>query len=165
MNLTTAIMLVNKGVRPVRVLYDPDNPGKSYNPHQLFKTLDPELKKDDYVIVPTGTRHGFTVAKVVEVGFRVDLSGGIDQFGWVVGKVDTTAYEHILSQEKIVTDRMGEAEENRMRAELSKAMGLEDIKFDDLDVVKGTQLPAPSTIRGAGVPAETPSAEGMTKLD
>lgn len=154
MNLSTSIFLVNKSVRAVRVDYDPDN-YKNTNPNKLFKTLDPDLKKDDYVVVPTHTRHGFTVAKVTEVGFRVDFHSA-EQFAWVAGKVDKDAYDTMLAQEKIVVDRIGAAEENRIRAELAKSMGLGDIDFTDIDVVKGSVAPAIASPRGAAVAADTP---------
>lgn len=153
MNLSTAIMLVNKGVRAVRVEYDPDT-FKNNNPNVKFKTLDPDLKVDDYVIVPTATRHGFTVGKVKELGFRVDFSSA-EQFGWIVGKVDKVGYDNVIAQEKIVVDRIGQAEENRMREELSKSMGLGEIDFTDLDVTRATAAPQLSTPRG-GHYAEAP---------
>lgn len=146
MNLSTAIFLVNKAVRAVRVIYDPEH-FKNNNPNKLFKTLDEKLEKDDYVIVPTNTRHGFTVAKVEEVGFRIDFHSA-EQFSWIAGKLDKAAYESIIAQEKIVVDKIGMAEENRIRAELAKSMGLGDIDFTDLDVVRGAPTPALSTPRG-----------------
>lgn len=146
MNLSTAIFLVNKAVRPVRVVYDPDN-FKNNNPNKLFKTLDESLVKDDFVIVPTNTRHGFTVAKVEEVGFRVDFHS-TEQFAWIAGKLDKAAYDNIIEQEKVVVDRIGNAEENRIRAELAKSMGLAEVDFTDLDVVKGSPSPMLSTPRG-----------------
>ena len=155
MNLSTAIFLVNKSVRAVRVDYDPDN-FKNTNPNKLFKTLDPDLKKDDYVIVPTHTRHGFTVAKVTEVGFRIDFHS-TDQYAWVAGKVDKAAYDLLIEQEKVVVDRIGAAEENRIRAQLAESMGLGDINFTDLDVVKASLAPKIASPRGDAVveaPAE-----------
>lgn len=146
MNLSTAIFLVNDSVRAVRVEYDPDLM-KNNSPNKLFKTLDPDIKKDDLVIVPTFTRHGYTIAKVTEVGFRVDFNSA-EQFSWVGGKFDKLAYDNVLSQEKIVIDRIGEAEENRIRAQLKDSMGLGNINFTDLDVVKGNAAPALASPRG-----------------
>lgn len=152
MNLSTAIMLVNDSVRAVRVEYDPEN-AKNNNPNVLFKTLDPSLKKDDFVVVPTHTRHGFTVGKVMDIDFRVDFSSATT-FGWIAGKVDVEGYKGVLAQEAEVVDRIGKAEENRMRAELRKSMGLGDIEFTDLDVVKSNaQLLAVSSPRGEAAPA------------
>lgn len=147
MNLSTAIFLVNKAVRPVRVSYDPDVP-KHNNPDKLFKTLDESLKVGDMVVVPTNTRHGMTVCKVEEIDFRVNFDSHTE-FAWIIGKVDTPAYDAIKEQEKQVIDRIGEAEENRKRAELATALGLATINLTDLDIVNGSaQLPAPPTPRG-----------------
>lgn len=154
MNLSTAIFLVNDSVRAVRVEYDPEN-FKNNSPNKLFKTLDVDLQKDDLVIVPTSTRHGFTIAKVVEVGFRVDFNSP-DRFAWIGGKFDKPAYEHILKQEAIVIDRIGSAEENRIRQELKNSMGLGEISFTDLDVVRGS-APALASPRGARTAQPAPA--------
>lgn len=156
MNLSSAIFLVNKTVRAVRVSYDPDVP-KHNNPNRLFKTLDPDLKKDDMVVVATDTRHGMTVCKVTELDFRVDFDSAIE-YQWIIGKVDVVAYESIKSQEATVVDRIGTAEENRKRAELAAALGLEAINLTDLDIVNGTvRIPAPATPRGEPAPVEEAS--------
>jgi hypothetical protein len=165
MNLSCAIMLVNDSVRPVRVSYDPDVP-KNNNLYRLFKTLDPDIKKDDYVIVPTNTRHGYTAVKVEEVDFIVNYDGG-EQWDWIVGKVDKDAHDKLKEQEGVVLNRIGKAEENRKKDELRKALGLADVELTDLEIVKGTvALPQPSTPRGAGntadgepMPAEAPAPE------
>lgn len=138
MNLSTAIFLVNKSVRAVRVSYDPDVP-KHNNPNKLFKTFDESLKKDDLVVVKTDTRHGFTVGKVTEVGFRVNFDSHIE-YEWIVGKVGLEQFDHMVAQEKIVIDRIGDAEENRKREELSKALGLATIDLSDIDVVASKEV-------------------------
>jgi len=142
MNLSAAIMLVQDGIRSVRVLYDPDNAPKSYNPTQLFKTLDADLKKDDLVIVPTNTRHGFTIAKVVEIDFPVDFNSS-DQWGWVGGRFDKGAYDAILAIEAKAVQRIGKIEENKMKNELKAAMGLGEVSFSDLDLTKTPALASP----------------------
>lgn len=147
MNLSIAIALVNKSVRPVRVTYDPDLP-KNNSTNRLFKTFDTTLTKDDYIIVPTHTRHGFTVVKVEEVDMIINFDGG-EQWDWVVGKVDKASYDSIIEQEKIVLSRIGKAEENRKRDELAKALGLADVELTDLDVVKTNAQLAVSSPRGA----------------
>jgi hypothetical protein len=133
MNLTSAIMLVNKEVRPVRVSYDPDVP----------KHNDPKVR--------TATRHGFTVCKVTEIDFRVNFDSPQD-YDWIVGRVDTAQFDEMVRQEKIVIDRIGDAEENRKRAELSKSLGLDQISLTDLDIVHGARA----------LPAAAPGAAGQT---
>lgn len=151
MNLTAAIMLVNKAVRPLRVEYDPDYAAKNTH-NRLFKTLDPEIKVGDFIIVPTSTRHGMTVVKVMEMDFAVNFDSPIDYF-WVYGKVDKTTVDMLLEQEAQVVSRINQAEENRKRKELMEAMGLANVDLTDLDIVRGTvAAPALASPRGTGVP-------------
>ena len=159
MNLSTAIFLVNETVRAVRVEYDPDN-AKYNNPDKLFKTLDAGLAKDDLVIVPTSTRHGFTVAKVVEIDFQVDFNSP-EQDRWVGGKFDKTAYDNVLQTEKQITARVGKAEENKMRAELRASMGLGEVSFTDLDIMAAAAPAALVNLSGAPAPAPTPAPDAV----
>jgi hypothetical protein len=147
MNLSTAIFLVNKSVRAVRVSYDAE-PNR-HNPANFFKTFDESLTKGDFVVVPTNTRHGFTVCKVEEIDFVVNFDSHT-QYDWIVGKVDKAAYDSIVEQEKTVLDRIAKAEENRKRKELAEALGLASVDLTDLDVVKSNAdlLPAPVNPRG-----------------
>lgn len=117
-NYTTAIFLVNDNVRCVRVNYD----GSTSKDH-TFKTFDHSLKVDDLVLVPTDTRHGFTVCKIVEINVDIDYDSST-QFKWVVGKVDLDSYEKVLEQEKIVVEAVKEAMVQKKRSDLLEAMNL-----------------------------------------
>lgn len=141
MNLTAAVFLVNESVRALRVEYDPDN---KYNndTSRLYKTFDTTVSKGDLVVVPTNTRHGYTVAKVVDIDFQVDFQT-TEQYRWVVDKVDLTRFKEVLETEKKIVHRVGKAEENKMRAELKASMGLGEIQFTDLDLMGLKPLPAP----------------------
>lgn len=149
MNLSASVMLVNENIRPVRVEYDPDI-ARNNNPNKFFKTLDTTLVKDDLVIVPTNTRHQFTIAKVVEIDFPVDFNSS-DQWGWIGGKFDKATYDEVLETEKKIVARIGKTQENKMRAELREAAGLGNVSFTDLDLMgapaiagpKGSVAPAP----------------------
>ena len=65
-----------------------------------FKTHDQTIAFGDLVVVPTKTRHGMTVVKVVDdypsSAFAMD-----DIKEWVVCKVDTTEYDRIMQIERI----------------------------------------------------------------
>lgn len=77
MNYSTAIFLINKDVRAIAVTYEKIDMnqdttkmkfsapylsgGKLPTGATVFKTMDPKVKVDDYVTVPTDTRHGMTV--------------------------------------------------------------------------------------------------------
>lgn len=143
MNLSTAIFLVpNAGVRAVRVTYDPDNP-KNNASNRLFKTLNPDLKAGDYVVVPTGTRHGYTVVKVDEVGVRVDFNSA-DKWDWIVGKpINVDAHKQILAQEEAVIDKVSKAEEARMRKQIAAELGVNDDTFAGIDLTATPALSPP----------------------
>jgi hypothetical protein len=117
MNYTTAIFLINRDVRAILCNYEPHKPEATV----MFKTLDKTIKKDDYVVVPTHTRHNMTVSKVIEVDVDVDFD---DQTPvcWVVAKVDRTQFEVILSQEGDATKVIKSAEATKKRNELAASL-------------------------------------------
>lgn len=135
MNYTTAIFLINKDVRAILVNYEPDLPTKLC----MFKTLDKTIKKDDYVVVPTHTRHGMTVSKVIEVDVDVDFDNQT-LIGWVVTKVDRSQYEITLSQEGDALAVIKSAEKTKKRNELAAAL-----LADSKDALKALPI---STING-----------------
>lgn len=143
MNNTAAVMLVNKAVRPMRVEYDPDT-YKNNSPMRNFKTIDPSIAKDDLVIVQTNTRHGFTVAKVIEADFPVDFNDP-SPWGWVCQKFDKATFDHVKATEDKIVRRVAEVQENKMRQELMDAAGLGDVSFSDLDLMT-PKLPAPPVV-------------------
>lgn len=160
MNLSASIMLVDKTVRPVRVEYDPDNKYNN-NPMKWFKTINPDIKLDDLVIVQTNTRHGFTVAKVVEIDFAVDFHSN-EPWGWIGGKFDKPAFDAVLKIEDGVKGRVAKAEENKMRKELAESMGLGEVDFSDVQL---RRLGA-ATATIDGVPADTaPASPPPTPLE
>lgn len=160
MNLSAAIMLVNEGVRPVRVEYDPDTQ-RNNNPHKLFKTLDTSIKKDDLVIVQTQTRHGFTIAKVVEIDFPVDFNSA-EQWGWIGGKFDKTTFDEMLKIEDNVKHMVAKATENKMRAELKAAAGLGTVDFSEVQAA----LRPPSVAKAADIlPPPAPQPRPSATLD
>lgn len=117
MNYSTAIFLINTRVRAVSCNYEPDAPDKKV----MFKTLDPTIKKDDFVVVPTKTRHGMTVSKVVDVDVDVDFDSGT-QVGWIVSKIDQSGYEATVSQEADAIRVITSAERTKKRNELAAAL-------------------------------------------
>ncbi len=153
MNLSSAIMLVNEGIRPVKIEYDPDI-FKNNNPNKLFKTLDTALKVGDLVIIPTNTRHKFTIGKVEEIDFPVDFNSP-EQWGWIGGKFDKETYDQMLKIEDSVKHMVAKATENKMRAELKAAAGLGNVDFSEVQAA----LRPPSMAKAADVtPALIPPA-------
>lgn len=150
MNLSASIMLVNKAVRPVRVEYDPDF-FKNNSADAVFMTFDTAIAKDDLIIVPTHTRHKFTIVKVVDIDFAVDFQDTRPVWRWVGGRFDKAQYEAILEQEKKIKDRIAKSQENKMRKELAEAMGLGEVDFSDLDIAAHAGL----------IPAQASPAPGL----
>lgn len=142
MNYSTAIFLINKDVRAIAVTYekidmDKDTTKMKFNAPYLsglklpagatiFKTMDQEIKIDDYVIIPTNTRHGMTVCKVVAVDVDIDFDNNHD-CSWIVGTVDTAPFEKIRQEEEkaIILIKAGEVKKKqaKLRTDMLTALG------------------------------------------
>lgn len=155
MNPTLASFLVEANCRAIRVEYDPDWQSKNnYNLCKLYKTLDPSIKVDDLVVVPTGTRHGFTVVKVMEVDFTINYNGN-DDYKWIVGPVDKAAYDALLEADKNVMVKVGKIQENKMKRELMEAMGLTTV---DTAALSYSGVPTAATTQPLRAADEVPEA-------
>lgn len=123
MNKSTAVFLINDSVRCVETIYEKDGEkGPDWKaPRTLFKSFDHSLKEGDLVIVPTNTRHGFTVVKVTnpDAEFNIDTTV---EMKWIVGKVDTAGHEQTLKQEAEMLKVIESAERRKKRDELKKAV-------------------------------------------
>lgn len=164
MNLSAAVMLVAPDqVRPVRVLYDPDVTVKNYTPTRVFKCVDKTIKKGDLVICQTSTRHGYTVVEVAEVDFPVDFEK-VDQWDWIVGKVDIEAIKSILSMEADIVKGIALMRQEKMRQELLASYGAGGDSIRELQA-KFTQAGQPTIASPRGVehpieePPERPSVD------
>lgn len=120
MNLSTAVFLINDDVRAVLVTYEVDT-DKCKAPRTLFKTFDKSIKVDDYVVVPTDTRHNLTVCKVVEVDVDVDFDSTC-QVKWLVGRVDFADVNQIKEQEDQAIEAIKKAEKLNKKKELQSKM-------------------------------------------
>ncbi len=118
MNYSTAVFLINDDVRAVSCIYDPDNTGEKPT---IFKTLDQDLKKGDFVIVPTDTRCKMTVVKVAEVDLDIDFDDR-REVKWVVGRMDLAHYEDLKRQEADAIDAIKSAERKKKRDEMKNAL-------------------------------------------
>ncbi len=124
MNYSRAIFLISDNARAVMCTYEADDDA----PQTMFKTLDPDIKVDDFVVVPTNTRHKMTVCKVMAVDVEPDLesSANID---WIVGVISRADFEAIKSQEDEAIERIKAAERRRKKAELRETL-LKDAEQD-----------------------------------
>lgn len=120
MNYSTAIFLINPKARAIAAIYEPDTDSRKA-PRTVFKTFDQTIGVNDYILVPTETRHKMTVNKVVEVDVEPDLESHAT-VQWIIGTIDRSAYEDVLAQESRAIDLMKAAEKTFAREELRKKM-------------------------------------------
>lgn len=142
MNYTTAVFLINKNVRAVLCNYEPELPDKKV----MFKTLDQDIQEGDMVIVPTKTRHGMTVSKVVETDVDVDFDSGT-LVNWIICKIDDDAYNSTISQEADAIKVITSAEKTKKRNELAAALladSKDALKALPISVMDGEDKPLPS---------------------
>lgn len=116
MNYSTAVMLFNENIRAISVVYE-DTKEAPNQKTWLFKTLDHSIKKDDILVVQSGTRHGLTTVKVIDTDVEVDFDSSIE-IKWVIQKVDTSTYDKILNEEKVWIDTMKQAELKKKREDI-----------------------------------------------
>jgi hypothetical protein len=153
MNFTTAVFLVNENARAMRCVYEPAPDDLTNNSHEklpraplkeyVFKTLDQTIHKDDLCVVPSGTRHGFTVVKVIEEDVDVDLDAPFEM-KWIVAKVDTVQYQSLLDMEKDAVSKIRKADIRKKRSDLATNLfkdNIEEMKALDLANVGATALP------------------------
>lgn len=117
MNYTTAIFLINTTCRAILATYESDDNAKRV----LFKTLDPTIKVDDFVLVQTDTRHKMTVCKVVEVDVDFDLES-TTPVTWVIGKVDRAHVDNLMQQEADAVKAIKAAELRKKRSDLKESL-------------------------------------------
>ena len=115
MHNSKIVFLINDAVRAIRVSYEKDGP--TY----IFKTLDPAIAVDDLVVIPTNTRHGFTVCKVTEVDIELDLEDSME-VNWIAGTFDLASYKDILEKEAEAVTAVQAAERRRKKAALRETM-------------------------------------------
>lgn len=120
MNLSTAVFLINDDTRAVMVTYEVDAVGRPAT-RTMFKTFDKSIKVDDYVVVPTDTRHNLTVCKVVEVDVDVDFDSSV-QVAWIIGRVDLADANQIKEQENAALDAIKSAQKLKKKKELRAAL-------------------------------------------
>lgn len=116
MNYTTAVMLFNENIRAISVAYE-DTKEVQNQKTWIFKTLDQSIKKDDVLVVTSGTRHGLTTVKVIETDVEVDFDSDV-QLKWIISKVETATYDKILEEEKAWIDTMKQAQLKKKREDI-----------------------------------------------
>lgn len=131
MNHSLSVFLINNHARAVMVRYEPDRSGDK---DVLFKTLDETIKVDDLVVIPTQTRHKFTVAKVSAVDVDVDYSSPT-KADWIVCRVDTTEHDQLVADENKAIAKLKAIEAKQMRNKL-----MADLLAIDGEGIKALEL-------------------------
>lgn len=137
MNYSTAVFLINPNARAVYATYEEGEKA----PKTLFKTLDPGIKIDDLVIVPTDTRHKMTVVKVVEVDVDFDLDTTIN-IPWIIGPVDRAAFDKTLAAEQQAIQAIKSAELRKKRDDLRAALLVDQEALKSLPITSMGGTPA-----------------------
>jgi preprotein translocase subunit YajC len=143
MNYSTSVMLVNPNIRAVKCSYEPNK--KDW---YIFKTLDNTVQKDDFVVINTDTRHGFTVVKVEEVDVEIDFDSNVE-IKWIVSKVDLEAYTKIQQQEQELIEKIRKGEILKRKKEIyANTLSAFEEDLKTLDIVTAGNpplLPSDST--------------------
>lgn len=128
MNYSTAVFLINNNVRAMKGIYEEGgNAG-------TFKTLDATIKKDDLVVVPSGTRHKMTIFKITEVDVDVDMDSPTN-VDWVVGKVDQAGYDKLVAEEADAVSKIKSAEMRKKRSDLA-----ENLLKDSIETIRALPI-------------------------
>lgn len=139
MNYTTAVMLINEEIRAISCSYEKESEPAAE--HQIkartvFKTLDATIKKGDYLVVPTDTRHKMTVVRVEEVDVDVDFENDVP-VNWAVGKVDMKTFNDNKSKEGEWVAKLKTVERKHQKAKLAEKV-LGSLGVDDVNILKLT---------------------------
>jgi hypothetical protein len=138
MNYSTSIFLINNEARAVIGIYEPGDSAKRV----MFKTLDPDIKVGDLVVVPTDTRFKFTVFKILEVDVDVDFDSAVP-VDWIAGRFDKVAYEQVVAQEQKSIQVIKQADANHKKEELRAKIFASNSELKALEIYSlGVDEPA-----------------------
>lgn len=158
MNYTSAIFLVNNDVRAVSTSYEVDKiTGKGIGPFVVYKTFDKQLGPGDLVVVPTDTRHGYTVVRIEEVDLEVDLDSPT-QLRWIVGPVGVADFKKVVAAETQVIERIKSAEVKAKKQALADKLMADNPEISLLSNVGAQTLaaPEPDVMEAPGVFSPAP---------
>lgn len=136
MNYSTAVMLINKNIRAVKLEYQPDDPSP-----KIFKTLLTDLKIGDFVVVESDTRFKMTTVKVIELDCDVDFDSS-KHMGWVVGKINVADHDKIRKLETEAINLIRKGELKKRKEEILKNT-LDAVTAEDLAKLEISTLGTP----------------------
>ncbi len=120
MNYSSAVMIINHDIRAIRTSYEPGSNGKEPSTF-IFKTIDPTIKRGDFVVVPTDTRWGFTVNRVEAVDVDVDFDSDVI-LKWILSKVDVDGNRQTVAEEEKWVMALQQSEKLKRREALAKQL-------------------------------------------
>ena len=139
-NFSKAILLFNKNIRAIVTIYDlepvPGVQSPKEPPRTIYKTLDPSIKKDDLVIIPTDTRYKMSVVKVVETDVEIDDYESPGEIKWIIDKVDRASFDKSVAMEQQGVEIMRSADKRRKREELQAAILKDNPDFGTLRIAQ-----------------------------
>lgn len=109
------VFLLENEPRCITAAYEADENA----PASEFKTFDPDIEVNDYIIVPTNSRHKMTVCRVHSVDVEPNLDCSAEML-WVIGIVNRSAYEGTLQSEDAFIDAARSAERRRKKKQLKE---------------------------------------------
>lgn len=122
MNYSAAVFLINDDVRALYVIYNPDPTGPDQKERRyLVKTLDPSIKVDDYVVIPSTVGHKLTVAKVTGVDAEVDFDS-TTVIPWIVQRINLDQFNTTIQLEEEAVTKIKAADFAKRRRNLADTM-------------------------------------------
>lgn len=131
------VFLINDNCRAITVQYDPDAVPGMRQSDKTLKTLDASIKKDDIVVIETGTRAGYTCVKVIDVDVDIDIESDME-IHWAVDKVDTARFNQLRADEAEASSTIqavtlkAKREELRSRMQVDKMDGVKTLNLTDM---------------------------------
>jgi hypothetical protein len=115
MDNSKIVFLINDQVRAIRASYE------TTQASEVFKTFDESIEVDDYIIVQSEARHGFSVCKVREINVNVDFDSNTP-IKWAAQRLAKEDFDKVLAQEAQAITAVQTAELRRKKEELRKSM-------------------------------------------
>lgn len=145
MNYSTSVILINDAIRAVKGQY------KENDNHEVFKTIDQDLKVGDFATVESSTRWGFTTVKIVAVDVDVDFDSSKHVY-WVVQKLGIKQHEEIKAMEVAAIELIKNGELRKRR---------NDIKRNTLDAVSAEEIDKLDIARLGHTAIEAPKSDAV----
>jgi hypothetical protein len=143
-NTSLAVFLVDDRARCIKVAYDKQQMygGKDIGSDiKSFKTLDPTIKKGDFVVIETSTRWGLTVGRVEEVDCLVNYANP-EEMRWAIG-FDHSTFKLLKEEEQKLIGVVSKAEEQDAREQLRRKMMASNPNFAGLSLIGNDITKAP----------------------